>query len=72
MVYICAVLLAFYNVQVVGVDYCGRFVDTAMQIQNNAVVKFGTRKEAKLPDGVNANNVNFVQVSCHNNTIYAL
>lgn len=50
------------RIQVVGVDYCGRFVNTAMQVQNDGVVKFGAGKEAKLPDGVNAKNVNFVQV----------
>jgi len=51
---------------VVGVDYCGRFVNTAMQIQNEGVVKFGNGKEAKIPDGIKAKNVNFVQVGCHN------
>ena len=52
----------------VGVDYCGRFVNTAMQIQNNGVVQFGTKKEAKLPDGVKPKNVNFVQVGyCNKN-----
>ena len=51
--------------QVVGVDYCGRFVNTAMQIQNEGDVKFGVGKEAKLPEGVRAKNVSFVQVgSC--------
>lgn len=48
---------------VAGVDYCGRFVNTAMQIQNNGVVKFGTKKEARLPDGVKPKNVNFVQLT---------
>lgn len=61
----------------VGVDYCGRFVNTAMQIQNESVVKFGNGKEAKIPDGIKAKNVNFVQVGCHNqcnifNTILAM
>ena len=49
--------------QVVGVDYCGRFVNTAMQIQNGGDVKFGVGKEAKLPEGVRSENVSFVQVS---------
>ena len=52
--------------QVVGVDYCGRFISTAMQIQNDGVVKFNGGKEARIPDGVEAKNVNFVQVGCPN------
>lgn len=48
---------------VVGVDYCGRFVNTAMQIQNEGDVKFGFGKEAKLPEGVRAKNVSFVQLT---------
>ena len=51
--------------QVAGVDYCGRFVNIAMQIQNDGVVKFGTEKVAKLPDGVKPKNVNFLQVGCY-------
>lgn len=58
-----------FCMQVSGVDYCGRFVNTAMQIQNDSVVKFGAGKEAKLPEGVNPKNINFVQVRCHSKSV---
>ena len=54
------------NIQVVGVEYCGRFTDAALQIQEGRGVVYtgegGARCEAKLPQGAQPNKVIFKQV----------
>ena len=54
----------------IGIDHCGRYINSAMQIQKDGRLKFGSGKEAKIPDGVDANKVTFIQVNindmfCH-------
>ena len=53
--------------QVVGVEYCGRFTDAAVQIQEGRSVAYtgedGAKCEAKLPEGAQPNNVIFKQVN---------
>lgn len=48
-------------------EYCGRFTDTAVQIQKGKSVAYtggdGAKCEAKLPEGAQPNNVVFKQVS---------
>ena len=48
--------------QVVGIDYCGRFLDTAMKIQKGKVVEYGSRQVAKLPSQSLPSRVQFKQV----------
>ena len=58
--------------QVVGVEYCGRFTDAAVQIQEGRSVAYtgedGTKCEAKLPEGAQPNKIAFKQVSSNNYT----
>lgn len=46
----------------VGIDHCGRYINSAMQIQKDGRLKFGSGKEAKIPDGIDAKKVTFLQV----------
>ena len=52
-------------------EYCGRFVDAAMQIQEGKSVTFngadGAKSEAKLPSGTDAAKVIFKQVCLPSN-----
>ena len=65
---ISTVMLECSLSQVVGVEYCGRFTDAAVQIQEGKSVAYtgedGTRCEAKLPEGAQPSKVVFKQVSC--------
>ncbi|XP_065904281.1 hercynine oxygenase-like isoform X2 [Dysidea avara] len=48
---------------VVGIDYCGRYINSAMQIQKDGRLKFGSGKEAKIPDTIDAKKVTFIQLT---------
>ena len=47
----------------VGIDYCGRFIDTAMKIQEGKVVQYGSDQVAKLPSQTQPSRVQFKQVT---------
>ena len=49
--------------QVVGVDFSGRFVDAAMEIQAGKVLQYGSKKQvAKCPTEAEPSRVQFKQV----------
>ena len=48
--------------QVVGIDFCGRFIDAAMKIQEGKVLQFGSQQVAKLPSETEPSRVHFKQV----------
>ena len=48
--------------QVVGIDYCGRFIDAAMKIQRGKVLQYGSQQVARLPSETRPSRVNFKQV----------
>ena len=50
------------NMQVVGIDVCGRFIDAAMKIQGGKVLQCGPQQVAKLPSQADPSRVQFKQV----------
>ncbi len=51
--------------QVVGVDYGGRFISIAKKLQQNGVCDIGDGDKITLPfNDINTKNVTFKQVSC--------
>ena len=57
-----AMLVFCFFMQVVGVDFCGRFIDAAMKIQNGKVLQYGSQQVAKLPSEADPSHVQFKQV----------
>jgi formylglycine-generating enzyme required for sulfatase activity/2-polyprenyl-3-methyl-5-hydroxy-6-metoxy-1,4-benzoquinol methylase len=49
--------------KVVGIDFCGRFLNTAMKIQKGKVVEYGSRQVAKLPSQSQPSRVQFKQLT---------
>ena len=49
-------------VQVVGIDFCGRFIDAAMKIQGGKVLQCGSQQVAKLPSQTDPSRIQFKQV----------
>lgn len=56
-------LLSTIFQKVVGIDYCGRFIDTAMKIQEGKVVQYGSDQVAKLPSQTQPSRVQFKQLT---------
>ena len=50
------------RVQVVGIDFSGRFIDAAMKIQGGKVLQCGSQQVAKLPSQTDPSRVHFKQV----------
>ena len=48
--------------QVVGIDFCGRFIDAAMKIQGGKVVQYGSQQVARLPSQALPSRVQLKQV----------
>ena len=48
--------------KVTAIDYCGRFLDTALKIQSGTPVHFGRGATAVVPEETKPNNVVFKQV----------
>ena len=64
VLYLSLYLYVLYCIiQVVGVDYCGRFIDAAMKIQGGKVVQYGSQQVARLPSEAQPSRVQFKQVS---------
>ena len=51
-----------FDGQVVGIDFCGRFIDAAMKIQGGKVLQCGSQQVAKLPSQADPSRVQFKQV----------
>jgi 5-histidylcysteine sulfoxide synthase len=49
--------------KVVGIDFCGRFIDAAMRIQEGKVIHYDAHKVAKLPSQSNPAKVKFKQLT---------
>ena len=48
----------------VGIDFCGRFLDTAMKLHEGKVVQYGSMGEvAKMPSESHPSHIQFKQVS---------
>ena len=52
----------FVLTQVVGIDFCGRFIDAAIKIQEGKVLPYGSQQVAKLPSEADPQRVQFKQV----------
>ena len=46
----------------VGIDFCGRFIDAAMKIQGGKVVQYGSQQVARLPSQALPSRVQLKQV----------
>ena len=54
----------YTQLQVVGVDFCGRFVDAAIKIQAGKVLHYGSKNQvAKCPSEAEPSRVQFKQVN---------
>jgi formylglycine-generating enzyme required for sulfatase activity/SAM-dependent methyltransferase len=49
--------------KVVGIDFCGRFIDAAMKIQGGKVLQCGPQQVAKLPSQADPSRVQFKQLT---------
>ena len=47
----------------VGIDFCGRFLDAAVRLREGKVVQYGSGEVAKLPSESEPSRVQFKQVT---------